>query len=69
MPISNAFDNASVNVQFSADGVITFKIKLSELFEHLKNCRHLADMMATWRKVKYSTYKTKKVDFKEKTMY
>ena len=57
MPISNAFDNALVNVQFSADGAITFKIKLSELFEHLKNsnCRHLADMMATGRKVKHST--------------
>ena len=71
MPISIAFDNTSVNVQFSADGAIAFKIKLSELFEHVKNSnrRHFADMMGTWRKVKHSAQKAKKVDFKEKTMY
>ena len=53
MPISIAFDNTSVNVQFSADGAIAFKIKLSELFEHVKNSnrRHFADMMGTWKKL------------------
>ena len=56
MPISIAFDNTTVNVQFSADGAIAFKIKLSELFEHVKNSnrRHFADMMGTWKKVKHS---------------
>ena len=36
----------------SVNGVISFKIKLSELFEHLKNsnCRHLTDMMGHMEK-------------------